>query len=99
MHTWWQMSLGDPMLADAELDRLTHAARQARSESAQASEYALFLRHESQGHVHCELIVYFSPAAETEARAFGAQACARPAPGDISVLVGSDDAVTRLLQP
>jgi len=57
-----------------------------------SGDRAVFVRHESEGRLHCEVHVYFSPAAAETARAFGAIACARPSPGDLGLLAGSEAA-------
>ncbi|MDQ2693115.1 MAG: hypothetical protein M3Y68_13840 [Chloroflexota bacterium] len=51
-------------------------------------EIAVFTRLESEGRLHCELVVYFSPAAAELARKFGASPCERPAPAGLALLAG-----------
>ena len=41
-------------------------------------EQALFVRHESEGRLHCEVIVYFSPATVRVAKAVNAIPCNKP---------------------
>jgi hypothetical protein len=49
---------------------------------------AVFTRPESEGRLHCEVIAYFSPAAELLASAFEAEACARPLKAGLGLLAG-----------
>jgi len=54
-------------------------------------DMALFIRHESEGRLHCEVNVYFPPAARTIAEAFGAVPCSKPSPENLGLLVGSPE--------
>jgi len=49
------------------------------------------MRHESEGRLHCEVRVYFSPAAADVAKAVGAIACKKPASNGLSLLAGPDE--------
>jgi hypothetical protein len=49
---------------------------------------AVFTRPESEGRLHCEVIVYFSPAAQQVAMAFGAEPCEKPARDGLGLLAG-----------
>lgn len=51
---------------------------------------ALFSRHESEGRLHCEVALYFSPAAAAVAQQFDAHPCARPSPQGLGLLAGDD---------
>lgn len=86
--TWWCRNLGDPMLADAELARIGDEFR-ARFPAA-PPEAAVFLRHESSGDLHCELLVYFSPAAKQLAVAVDAEPCAKPRSMGLGLLAGAE---------
>lgn len=85
MTTWFSTSLGDAMLADAAQARL-RAAFLARFDAVPGA--AVYLRHESAGDLHCELVAYFTPACAELARAFAARACAPPAADGLSLYVG-----------
>ena len=54
------------------------------------SHMAVFTRLESEGRLHCEMIAYFSPAAEEVAKAFEARPCGRPARAGLGLLAGND---------
>ncbi len=98
MDPWFTTSLGDATLALEPLDRLEAAFRAAFGTAGCPPEAAVFFRHESEGHLHCELRVYLSPATEALARTLGADPCGRPSPQDLSLLAGPEGA-WRLLFP
>lgn len=54
-------------------------------------QVALFMRHESEGRLHCEVMVYFSPAAEAIAREAGATPCPAPSGYGLSLIEGSGE--------
>lgn len=63
MCSWFTKNLGDAMLAGEALakieeDFLSIYGKENRPESA-----AIFIRHESKGHLHCEVKVYLTPEA------------------------------------
>jgi hypothetical protein len=49
---------------------------------------AVFTRPETEGRLHCEVIAYFSPAAQEVAWAFDAQPCEKPARAGLDLLAG-----------
>jgi hypothetical protein len=91
MAGWFARNLGDAMLASEALDQIvaSYAALYEGVESRQRA--AVFIRHESEGRLHCEVIAYFSPDAFRLAEAFDAVPCGRPSPGDLSLYAGPDD--------
>ena len=91
MSPWFSKSLGDPLLAGEPLSRLEAVFRAARADPGAPREMALFVRHESEGQLHCELRVYFSPGAAAVARAVEADACERPSPDGLSLLAGGPE--------
>ncbi|RLA19911.1 MAG: hypothetical protein DRQ61_06020 [Gammaproteobacteria bacterium] len=62
----------------------------------QHDELALFVRHESEGRLHCEVKVYFPPAAGRLAHAANATPCRTPSFNGLSLLVGSEMALPHL---
>jgi hypothetical protein len=89
---WHVLSLGDAQLADAELARVTAAFGAAFAAAARPPGMALFARHETAGRLHCELKLYFAPAATAAARAAGAARCPRPAPEGLGLVAGGEEA-------
>ena len=96
MSTWFTSNLGDAMLAGDSLDNIK-ALFLSKYESVSGSkEMAVFIRHESEGRLHCEVKIYFSPAAGDVAKAVGAIACQKPSPTGLGLLAGSKESLTAL---
>lgn len=91
MAGWFAKNLGDAMLASEALHqiRASYAAIYEGADSRNSA--AVFIRHESEGRLHCEVMAYFSPDAFRLAEAFEAVPCRRPLPGDLSLHAGPDD--------
>ncbi len=92
MGIWFHKDLGDGILASAPLLRIEERFRAEYVRADSPDGMALFVRQHSDGRLHCEVSVYFSPAAEAVARAFDAVPCAEPSTDGLSLLVGSKDA-------
>ena len=73
MNGWYRLSLGDPLLAGEKLDELVLAAAKADIE--------LYLRHEGEHQLHCDLVVYFWAESPSLARDYGASSCGDPGSG------------------
>jgi hypothetical protein len=75
---WHSLPLGDALTAHLELERIrdSFGARYAPADSP--ADAAVYVRHESTGGVHCEVVAFFSPAAAALAREFGATPCYPP---------------------
>jgi hypothetical protein len=88
MPPWHMKNLGDATLADAPLDAIR--ARFAAASAAQPAPpaAAAFFRHQSDGQLHCDVIVYFSPAAAPLARALAATRCPPPDRAGLGLLAG-----------
>lgn len=81
---------------------LAHVEELFLSEYANAGspkEMAVFIRHESEGRLQCEVMAYFSPASEAVAKAMDADPCARPSLDGLSLLAGSAEAWSLLFPP
>lgn len=87
MASWHSSNLGDPMLASAGIEAI-RAAFFARVAGETPAGAAVFLRHESHGDLHCDLVAYFNPAAAEIARALGATVCAPPAASGLERFAG-----------
>ena len=59
---WFKKDLGDAMLAGEALVQL-EACFQSTYPQGRSDKIAIFIRHESEGHLHCEVKAYFSPDA------------------------------------
>lgn len=90
MENWYVKNLGDAMLAVDAQNRIEVDFRCAREAAGSSDEVAAFVRHESDGRLHCEVKVYFSPASVDIVKALGVTRCAQPAPYGLAKLVGSE---------
>lgn len=92
MSKWFTCNLGDAMLASEALEHIKTLFMSAYEGSNGSNEMAIFVRHESDGRLHCEVRVYFSPATAHVAEAVDAIACNKPIPSGLGLLAGSEDA-------
>jgi hypothetical protein len=90
MNSWFSSNLGDPLLAGKMLDRIDALFRTESARANAPHDMAVFVRHEAEGRLHCEVMVYFSPAAAVVASAVGAARCERPSPQDLGLLAGCE---------
>ena len=84
-------NLGDAMLADDQQDRIKQLLLLAYEQAGRPKEMAAFIRHESEGRLHCEVKIYFSPMSADVAREVDAQPCAKPSTDGLSIFAGPDD--------
>lgn len=87
---WHTKNLGDALLASEELARIKSLFLSTYPQPG--TDLAIFIRHESEGRLHCEAILYFPPAAAAIAKALNATPCAQPSLHDLGLLIGSDQA-------
>ena len=91
MSTWSTRNLGDAMLAGESLDQIKALFSSEFEKAGISGEMAVFMRHESEGRLHCEVKVYFSPATVIVAEAVDAIPCRKPSRGDLGLLCGSEE--------
>jgi len=91
MKKWFSKNLGDAMLAGEPLEQLERRFLSMYADADCPNDMAVFMRHESEGRLHCEVKVYFSPASVGVAREIDAELCEKPSPDDLSILAGSED--------
>lgn len=89
MNNWTLKNLGDAMWAEEALGKIKQSFQEAYQSAGEPDEMALFSRYESDGRLHCEVVLYFSPAASKFAQQLGAFSCHRPTLYDLSLLIGS----------
>lgn len=99
MGGWFRKDLGDGILAAVPLDRIEASFRAAFELAGRPHDMALFVRQTSEGRLHCEVTLYFSPAAAAVAHACNARPCARPEVAGLALLVGADDCLKTLFRP
>lgn len=88
MATWFSKQLGDGILAYESKDQIQAMFPTLFAAAARPVDMAVFTRHELEGRLQCEVVAYFSPAAEVIARQMDAQACEKPARIELDLLVG-----------
>lgn len=91
MSNWFKKNLGDAMLAAESLEGIEALFLSAYGKDNGVKELAIFIRHESEGRLHCDVIAYFSPYSAIVAREADADPCKRPSRDGLSLLVGSAD--------
>lgn len=96
MSAWFTKNLGDAMLAGAALAQLEALFVSTYGKSDSPNKIAIFIRHESEGSLHCAVKVYFSPDADTVAKTVDADPCAKPSRDGLSLLLGSEDSLLAL---
>ena len=96
MSSWFRKDLGDAMMAFDPLDRITDLFQAAYGIEAHGKDAAVFVRHNSEGNLHCQVEVYFSPAAASLAKKMDADPCDRPSVTGLGLLVGPQDSWSTL---
>jgi hypothetical protein len=90
LNNWFCKNLGDAMLADAALVRLKEQFLSLYQYDRASAQRAVFIRHETAGHLYCQVALYFSPETSALANIVAAEPCAPPSSDDLSLLVGDD---------
>lgn len=90
MDTWYSKALGDGMMAATPSDEIERAFLQQFNAAGKPLNMAVFTRLESEGRLHCEMMAYFSPAAQSVAEAFEAQPCEKPRRAGLGLLAGDE---------
>ena len=88
METWYSKELGDGMMAALPSDEIREAFLRSFHASGMPPAMAVFTRLESEGRLHCEVIAYFSPAAQDVTKALDAQPSEKPARTGLGLLAG-----------
>ena len=91
MNNWYSVSLGDGIMAAMPCAEIEERFQRLFIAEGKPPSMAVFIRSESEGRLHCEVIAYFSPAAVDVAKAFDAQPCTKPARAGLSLLAGSEE--------
>lgn len=96
MSAWFHKDLGDAMMAYEPLARIEALFESTYRAVARPKDAAVFVRHVSEGSLHCHVVVYFSPASASLAEEIGADPCDRPSTDGLSLLIGSEDSWSAL---
>jgi len=96
LDNWYYKNLGDPLLASSEQESVSHAFAifvEHESKATPENPMALFYRHETHAHMHCELLLYIPPNCAAFALSIKAQRCAKPQIQDLAIFAGSAPAL------
>ena len=96
MTDWYCRNLGDALMAHADLGRIEQRFRADHMSAGCPSNMALFIRHVSEGQLHCDVILYFTPAAAGLAAWAEAEACPPPDTAGLGLFVGPEEAWSAL---
>jgi len=88
MTTWFYKNLGDAMMAAQPSDQIRDVFLPLFSAAGKPNNMAVFTRNDSEGRLHCEVFVYFSPAAAEVAKIFDALPCEIPLRNGLDLLAG-----------
>jgi hypothetical protein len=92
MHHWHSLALGDALTAHLALERIRETFETHYPAADRPAGAAVYVRHESTGSLHCEVIAFFSPGAESLARAFNATPCNAPRLDVLQLIAGHSSA-------
>ena len=90
MSSWFHKNLGDAMMAFEPLAHIEALFESAYRAASRPKEAAVFVRHVSEGSLHCQVEVYFSPASAVLAKKIGADPCDPPSTDGLGLLIGSE---------
>ena len=88
MAFWYSINLGDAIMAATSTAEIEESFLESFNAAGKPTDMAVFTRAESEGRLHCDVIAYFSPAAQEVAQAFDAQPCEKPAREGLGLLSG-----------
>lgn len=95
MQTWYKKHLGEPVdnpIADAALNLLDEISPVNVAHGDGPLDFAVFKRLETKNRLHCDLVLYFSPAAHGLAELIAAEPCDKPARAGLELYIGHDEA-------
>ena len=87
-NSWSSLNLGDGMWAPSVSEQIERAFQTFYEEAGKPMDMAIFTRSISEGRLHCEVIAYFSPAAQKIAKFFDAEPCGQPMREGLGLLAG-----------
>lgn len=90
---WFVKSMGDGLVADAPLSAVEASFLTHYGEPQDCPpQCALWKRHDTDGRLHCEVLLFFSPGAEELALSVGAHRCHKPKRAELSLVAGPEAA-------
>ncbi|BBB30835.1 hypothetical protein [Neptunomonas japonica] len=93
MPAWRVKNLGDAMLATEALEHIQVLFLAAYKKAGSPDDMAIYVRHEAEGRLHCDVKVYFTPATREVAEVIRARYCPIPSPEGLGLLAGSKTAL------
>jgi hypothetical protein len=96
---WYSKDLGDALMAHLELAQIAAAGHAALAERPGLEDFAVFMRHSSEGRLQCAVTVYFTPAAGALASQHQAMRCRIPDRDGLELLCGDADSWRLLADP
>jgi len=97
MDNWYTVNLGDGIMAAIPSAEIEQRFQRLFTSKGNPSDMAVFTRLEpEEGHLHCQVKAYFSPATKEVAIAFDAQPCTRPSHVGLDLLAGDEHAWSAL---
>ena len=87
-------NLGDAMLAGDDLEDIQTLFQRAYAKAGSPEDMAIYVRHEAEGRLHCEVKLYFTPASSDFAESIGARCCPPPSSEGLGLLLGSETALS-----
>ena len=78
-------------MAAQSSDKIREAFLALFESAGKPNDMAVFTRNDSEGRLHCEVSVYFSPATSEAAKVFDAKPCDRPLKDGLELLAGDQN--------
>jgi hypothetical protein len=94
--TWRSKSLGDAQTAFMDCRDIAEVFEAVFETAGRPEDMAVFVRNDSEGRLHCEVTVFFSPAAQALAKRYQAATCEKPPAGGLDLLAGDPACWPRL---
>lgn len=85
---WFSLAAGDGVSSTSVCGQIETRFAPMYEAADRPAGMAVFKRHDFETSMHCEVTVFFSPAAESLARAFGAKPCAKPPRAGLERIAG-----------
>jgi hypothetical protein len=96
MAKWRSKSLGDAQTAFMDCRDIAEVFEEMFEAAGRPEDMAVFVRNDSEGRLHCEVTVFFSPSALALAKRYQAGSCEKPAAAGLDLLAGDPACWPRL---
>lgn len=85
---WFSLAAGDGVSSTSVCGQIETRFAPMHDAAGRPADMAVFKRHDFETSMHCEVTVYFSPAAGSLARTLGAKPCAKPPRAGLELVAG-----------